>query len=177
MILLVLAILSYVALVLDSGCGSWELPASTVPQFLYLAAAVSVLFCRGAGAVVLAAIAGLLSDVVQGGPLGLNVVLLANLSFLAQLTGARQWRDSVITLAAFILVYVGIAGFGSVALRDVLSSRTPDLPYTGTSALSRAGGTVAAYLVLMALRGIASKSLRLVVPRRALAADRPKWAQ
>jgi len=177
MILLVLAVLSYVALVLDSGCGSWSLPASTVPQFLYLASAVAVLTCRGAGAIIGAAVAGLLGDVVGGGPMGLNVVLLANLSFLSQMAGARQWRDSVVTSSAFILVYVGIAGFGGVVIRDVLSVRAPDFAFVGIGAVSRAGGTVAVYLIVMMVWGIAVKSIRLIFSRRTVAADRPKWAR
>ena len=177
MILLMLAIFSYAALALDAGCGSWGFPASTVPQFLYLVAAVSVLLCRGAGAIVGAIVVGIFADVIHGGPLGISVVLLANLSFLSQLVGARHWRNSLMISAAFILIYVATAGFASETAREVLKARLPEFGMVSTAAISRAGGTVVVYLIVMTLWGLAARSIRRVIPRRTIVADRPTWAQ
>lgn len=177
MILLVLAVLSYVALVLETGSGSWSLPAATMPQFVFLTAAVAVLACRGTGAIVWAVIAGLFADVVYGTALGLHVVILANVSFLTQLAGARRWRESTLTAAAFVMIYVAIAGFASVAVGGVLMSQIPDLARLSIASISRAGGTAAVYLVVMLLRAMSVRSLRLVVPRRNVSPDRPNWAQ
>ncbi len=181
MIVLGLLLLSFAAFVLETSAGSWPLPAATMPQFLFLVAAVAALRCRGGGAIFWAVIAGLLADVVHGGPLGLNIVLLANLTFLAQLFGTRQPTDSavaaVFTSAAFVLIYVAIAGFGGIALRDVLMAQVPKLLPLGRSAVSRAGGTVAIYVLVAGTWALLARSLRLMIPQRTLATDRPRWAQ
>ena len=156
-----LAVLTYAAMVLDTGCGSWSVPTSAMPQFLYLTAAVAALTYRGTGAVLWAVVTGLLADVVHGGPLGLHVVLLANLTFLSQLGGARKSRNSLVTSAAFILLYVAIAGFGGLILREAFAGRAMAIgPFTNV-AVSRAGGTVAVYLLVMTTWRVMRRSLRI----------------
>ncbi len=172
-----LILLAYLSLVLEIASGSWPLPAATAPQFLYLAAAVAALNCRGGGAIVWAVIAGLLADVAHGSPLGGNVVLLANLTFLAQLLGARQRTDSAVISAAFVLLYVAVAGFSSVALQNALMAQTPEFRSLSAAAISRAGGTAAIYVLFAGTGGLMARSARLIVPRRTIATDRPNWAR
>ncbi|MGD9855790.1 MAG: rod shape-determining protein MreD [Planctomycetaceae bacterium] len=176
MIVLLLGLSTYAALVIETSSGLWSLPVSTMPQFLFLVAAVAALRCRGAGAIAWAVIAGLPADVAHGGPLGLNVVLLANLTFLSQLICTRRPADSVMLSAAFVLIYVSAAGAGSVILHDVLSAHVPDLRVVWTSAFSRAGGTAAVYLVVATASTLLIRTAGWIIPRRSIASDRPRWA-
>jgi len=169
--------LAYIAFVLETAGGTWSLPGSTVPQFIFLTAAVGVLWFPGSTAIVWAVIAGLLADVVSGGPMGLNVVLLANLAFMAQMAGARRSSDSVFTSAAFVLLFVTFAGFASQTLQHVLAGGSPGVRLIGLSSVSRAGGTVALFLAAMTCWGITWRGVRLVRPSRTPISGRPSWAR
>jgi cell shape-determining protein MreD len=175
--LLFLASFCYLALVLDASGGLWSLPAGTTPQFLFLASAISVLWCKGAGAIFCSVVAGVFADVVQGAPLGLNVVLLANLAFLAQSLGAGRSRDSVVTSAAFVLIYVALAGFGSIVAHEILSGVVPDPGRACLFAASRAGGTAAIFLFVAGPWRISLRTAELVLSRPAVHSDRPSWAR
>ncbi|MBX3436287.1 MAG: rod shape-determining protein MreD [Planctomycetaceae bacterium] len=176
MIILMLGILTYSALVMETGRGAWFVPAETMPQLLFLVAAIAALRCRGAGAIVWAVVTGLLADVVQGGPLGLHCVLLANLTFLSQMVGMRRFRGTVITAAAAILVYVAIAGFVGSGLRALLTSRALEWQSLGISAVSRAGGTAVVYLLVMIIAALVVRMVRLIF-RRGVPSERPAWAR
>jgi cell shape-determining protein MreD len=175
--LLFLASFCYVALVLDASGGLWSLPAGTTPQFLFLASAISVLCCKGAGAILWSVAAGLLADVVQGAPLGLNVVLLANLAFLAQSLGAGGSRDAVVTSAAFVLIYVALAGFASIAAHEILSGVAPHPGRACLFAASRAGGTAAIYLLVAGSWRMSLRAAELILSRPNVHSDRSSWAR
>lgn len=177
MILVLLGMLTYAALVLETGGGSWSLPIAAMPQFVYLAAAVAAMRVGGAGGILAGAIAGVPADVIQGGPLGLNVVLLANLTFLSQCLTSRRSGGSQIGAAALVLVYVSFAGASSTILRDVLAARITDVRPVCFVSVSRAGGTAAVYLLVVAASRVLVWSVRLMIPKRPMAVDRPRWAQ
>ncbi len=169
--------LTYIAFVLETAGGTWSLPGATVPQFMFLAAALGVLWCPGSTAIFCAVMAGLLADVVGGGPLGLNVVLLANLAFIAQMAGGRQSSDSIFTSAAFVLLFVTFAGFASQTLQHVLGGGSPGVRLIGVAAASRAGGTTAMYLIAAMGWALLARGRRFILPSRAVTTGRPKWAQ
>src|SRR5690606_9029922 len=137
---LLLLPLTYVALVLDAGSSAWDLPAGTAPQFLLMVAAIALLVCPAAGAILWAAILGLLSDALSSGPPGLNVVLLPNLAFFAQLFGIRTMRDSAFAGGAVVWSFVTLAALGSLLLRCVLEGAPIDLAYLAQYSAGRAGG-------------------------------------
>ncbi len=169
--------LTYVAFVLETAIGHWSLPGATVPQFMFLTAALAVLWCPGSTAIFWAVVAGLFADVAGGGPMGLNVVLLANLAFVAQMACGRQSSDSIFTSAAFILLFVTFAGFASQALHHVLTGGSPGMRLIGVSSVSRAGGTTAVYLIIAMTWVTLAHMARLLLPARTVTPGRPRWAQ
>jgi rod shape-determining protein MreD len=173
---LLLLLLTYVALVLDAGSSAWALPAGTAPQFLLMSAAIPLLVCPGAGAIFWAAIVGLLSDALSSGPPGLNVVLLANLAFFAQVFGIRSLRDSAFAGGAVVWVFVTLAALTSLLLRCLLAGAPIDLPYLAQYAAGRAGGSAAVFLVMMLSAKALRRSLRFVLPSTRVGESRRGWA-
>ncbi len=175
--LLFLIGLTYIAFVLETAGGTWSLPGSTVPQFMFLAAALGVLWCPGSTAIIWAALSGLLADIVSGGPIGLNVVLLANLAFIAQMAGGRQASESIFTASAFVFLFATFAGFASQSLQHVLAGASPGIKLIGLTSASRAGGTTALFLVTAIGWTLLTRGVRVVMPSRPVASGRPKWAR
>jgi rod shape-determining protein MreD len=173
---LLLLLLTYGALVLDAGSSAWDLPAGTAPQFLLMAAAIALLVCPGAGAILWAAIAGLLSDALSSGPPGLNVVLLSNLAFFAQLVGTRSMRDSAFAGGAVLWVFVTLAALASLLLRCLLAGTPVDLSYLAQYAAGRAGGGAAIFLVVMLSAKALRRSVRFVLPSTKVGDGRRGWA-
>lgn len=171
-----LALLTYAAFIGDAGSGSWSLPAGTAPQFLLMVAAVALLNCRGAMAIVWAVIAGLLIDSLSTGPMGLNVVLLANLVFFGQIFGTRAVRDSVFASGAAVWVFVTVASFSGVALQTILAGQPIDLKYLSQYAAGRAGGTVAIVMVVLLSLKTTRTCLRWVFPSVKVRGERGRWA-
>ncbi|MCA9023870.1 MAG: rod shape-determining protein MreD [Planctomycetaceae bacterium] len=169
--------LTYVAFVMETSAGTWALPGSTIPQFLFLTVGLGVLWFRGATPIVWAAVAGLLADVVGGSPVGLNVVLLANLAFIAQMAGARQSSESVFTSAAFVFLFVTGAGFASLTLQQILTGQSPGIQLIGFSSASRAGGATAVFLIAALGWAAIARGVRIMIPSRSVTSGRPKWAR
>ncbi|MCA9075813.1 MAG: rod shape-determining protein MreD [Planctomycetaceae bacterium] len=175
--LLFLIGLTYLAFVLETAGGTWSLPGSTLPQFMFLAAALGVLWCPGSTAVIWAALCGLLADIVSGAPLGLNVVLLANLAFISQMAGSRQSSAYVFSAAAFVFLFATSAGIASQTLKHVLAGASPGLNLISLASASRAGGTTALFLSAAIVWTLLTRSVRVVLPSRRVASSRPKWAR
>lgn len=173
---LLLVLLTYVALVFDAGSSAWALPEGTAPQFLLMTAAIALLVCPGAGAILWAALLGLLSDALSSGPPGLNVVLLANLAFFAQLFGLRAMRDSAFAGGAVVWVFVTLASLGSLLLRSFLDGAPIDLAYYAQYAAGRAGGSAAIFLTVMLTAKGLRLSLRFVLPSTKVGDGRRGWA-
>lgn len=171
-----LILLTYVALVLDAGSGGWALPEGTAPQFLLMAAAIALLLCDGAVAIFWAAGIGLLSDALSSGPMGLNVVLLANLAFFSQLFSTRSLRDSAFASGAVVWVFVTLAAASSLLLRSLLHGDAIDIAYLGQYAAGRAGGSAALFLMVMLSWKTVSRSLRFVLPSAKVGGERRGWA-
>ena len=173
---LCLLLLTYTALLLDADLGAWSLPAGTAPCFLFLTAAIALLLLDGAGAIWWAVIIGILTDSLSHGLMGLNVVVLANLAFFAQIFGIRSLRDSVFASAAVVWGFVTVASFSCLTLRLILLGETVDLRYLAMDSAGRAGGS--AVLVLVVLLGwrTLSRMTRLVLPSGRVGGDRGAWA-
>jgi rod shape-determining protein MreD len=173
---LLLLILVYMALILDAASSAWALPAGTAPQFLLMTSAIALLLCAGAGAIVWAAAIGLLCDALSSGPPGLNVVLLANLAFFAQVFGIRSLRDSAFAGGAFVWVYVTLAALGSLLLQHTLQGTDVDLRYLAQYAAGRAGASTALFLaVVLTGRGL-RRTLHLALPSARVGDGRRTWA-
>lgn len=173
---LLLLLLTYLALVLDAGSSAWTVPEGTAPQFLLMTAAIALLVCPGAGAILWAALIGLLSDAISSGPPGLNVVLLANLAFFAQIFGIRSLRDSAFAGGAVVWVFVTLAALSSLLLRCLLEGTTIDLAYLAQYAAGRAGASAAIFLVIMLTAKALLRSLRIVLPSTRVGDGRRGWA-
>ena len=144
---------------------------------MFLAAALGVLWCPGSTAVIWAALCGLLADIVSGAPLGLNVVLLANLAFISQMAGSRQSSAYVFSAAAFVFLFATSAGIASQTLKHVLAGASPGLNLISLASASRAGGTTALFLSAAIVWTLLTRSVRVVLPSRRVASSRPKWAR
>jgi rod shape-determining protein MreD len=178
--LLFLLALTYVALVADAAGNRLSVLPALLPHALYLVSAVSILIRPGTVSIATSAMAGLLADVLQGSLLGLNVVLLANLAFLAPLLGMTRSRSSVLGSSAFILGFVTIAGISSAVLGQLLHQTAVDASHLRTAgevAISRGGGSVAVYLLVMLLWGALAQSGRLLGLGRSRDPSRPAWAR
>lgn len=168
--------LTYAALVFDASSQAWNLPTGTAPQFLLMTAALALLLCDGTGAIFWAAATGLLIDSSTRGPLGLNVVLLANLTFFGQLFGLRGLRDSIFASGAVIWVYVTVAASISLMLRSVLFAEPGDVALLAQIAAGRAGGSVAVFLLVMLTSRTIRRALRLVLPSANVGGELRGWA-
>lgn len=175
--LLFLIGLTYIAFVLETAGGTWSLPGSTLPQFMLLAAALGVLWCPGSTAIIWAALCGVLADIVSGAPLGLNVVLLANIAFISKMVGSQQTSDSIFTASAFVFLFATFAGTASLTLQHVLAGESPGLKLIGLTSASRAGGTTTLFLFAAIIWTLLTRSVRGIFPSRAVASGRPKWAR
>lgn len=170
-----LLMLTYAALILDAGSSGWSLPHGTAPQFLFMTAGIALLLCDGAAAIFWAALIGGLSDVLARGPLGLNIVLLANLAFFAQMFGTRSVRDSAFAGGGVIWAFVTLALFCSLALRGALYGESVDAAYLSQYAAGRAGGSVVLFLVVMLSWKVLNRSLRFVLPSAKVGGERQGW--
>lgn len=173
---LFLLLLTYLALVLDAGHDAWGLPEGTSPQFLLMCAGIALLLCKGAGAILWAALIGLFTDALSSAPPGLNVVLLTNLAFFAQGSGMRSLRDSAFAAGAGIWVFVTLASLSSLLLQHVLQGAQFDLNYLARYAAGRAGASTAIFVsVLLTARGTL-RSLRFVFASARVGDQRRGWA-
>jgi len=173
---LFLLVLAYLGLVLDAGSSQWSLPPGTAPCFLLLVASLALLMIDGAGAIFWAAVIGLMCDAISRGPMGLNVVLLANLVFFAQAFGTRSLRKSAFAGAGVVWVFVTLAALSSLLLRHLLDGAPIDLAYLSQYAAGRAGGSAAIFLTVMLTAKIAVRSVRFVLPSARVGGERRGWA-
>jgi cell shape-determining protein MreD len=172
---LFLLVLTYAALILDASSSNWSLPQGTAPQFLFMTAGIALLLCEGSATIFWAALIGGLSDALARGPLGLNIVLLANLAFFAQIFGTHSLRNSAFGGGGMIWAFVTLALFGSLSLRSLLHGDPINAAYLGQYAAGRAGGSVALFLVVMFSWKLLSRSLRFVLPSVQAGSERQGW--
>lgn len=167
--------LSYVALVLDAGSGRWGLGAGTAPHFLFLVAALALLWCESIAAIVWAGAIGILSDAVSGAPLGLNVVLLANLAFFAQIFGMRSAKDSVFASGGVIWALSTLAIASSLAVQAVLHGQSLEPAWLLRYAAGRAGANAALFVAIMLTWKTTAGGIRMIVPSVRVGRDRRGW--
>lgn len=96
-------VLLYIACVLDAGRLGGLTADAVQPGFLFLAMITAVLSLGQRSAILWAAVAGLLSDCLAGGPLGVDMLLFVWLAWLWQLGIAGKEHSSglIMTLATF----------------------------------------------------------------------------
>jgi cell shape-determining protein MreD len=170
-----IAALACLAMVLDAGSSRWSLPEGTAPHFLCLAASVSLLLCEGSGAVIWCALIGFLVDALSNGPLGLNVILLANLAFFAQLSGTFSSRHSAFASAGVVWGFGTLALLGNVLLKALLSGAAIDLVWMSRYAGGRAGAGVALFLGFVLSCKLLAQSFRLVIPSTRVGTQQRGW--
>jgi rod shape-determining protein MreD len=141
-----------------------------------MCAGIALLLCKGAGAIVWAAVIGLLSDSLSSAPPGLNVVLLANLAFFAQGFGMRSLRDSAFAGGAAVWIFVTLASLGSLLLQHLLQGAGIDLNYLARYAAGRAGASTALFVaVVLTSKGLL-RSLRFLFGSARVGDQRRGWA-
>ena len=172
-----LLILTYAALLLDADVASWSLPAGTAPCFLFLTSAIALLMLDGAGAIWWAVVIGVLTDSLSHGLMGLNVVVLANLAFFAQIFGIRDLRDSAFASGAVVWGFVTTASFSCLTLRLVLLGEAIDLRYLAMDSAGRAGGSAVVVLVVLLSWRMISRTARLVLPSVRVGREKGGWAR
>ena len=175
--LVCLLLMTYAALILDADVGTWSMPAGSAPCFLFLVAAIAVLLLDGAAAIWWAVLIGILTDSLSRGLMGLNVVVLANLVFFAQIFGIRSLRDSLFASGAVVWGFVTLASISCLTLRQVLLGNSIDGTFLVMDAAGRAGGSALIFLIVMLAWRILSRLTRLVLPSVRVGGGRSRWAR
>jgi rod shape-determining protein MreD len=133
----VLAVLTYAALVLQVARSRYEFLGAASPDYLLIVAAAALVVARGWPAIVWAALAGLLSDCLTPDRLGPCMLAATATAFVFERAFGRAFRNSHFAGTVFACAAVLCIHFCSTLVRIIVAHQavtTADLSVAATNA-------------------------------------------